>query len=343
MSSGWSVAAVCYVYCRPPTSHRAEPLQQLVLRTAMAMLMFCVCRRDGVRRACAGCGAGHGGRAAAGGGGARGRAAPRRAAGPRRRPQRRRRDLVSYAARRSARCGIRRFVVSNKKTLLSLHTGRATTELYAARGPRRSWPAMEADICRRSRPARLGARRTHGRVPFVFFTGDGNGRRTRQTAPGRGRRQRSLDEIENSNLNATFVLRSQLRSTSLACADLRRNRNSPERGGIIKKLVRGTGRRGRRRGRLRGHPSISAATSEVDVELEDVLGILPVQTDQDFSQSDFTVQTLPSLSMCEEQHEQLEKPKPEYEGSKSSHSDSDELQKTEFDLTDPGNWPGRKK
>ncbi|GBP21523.1 hypothetical protein EVAR_12124_1 [Eumeta japonica] len=85
-----------------------------------------------------------------------------------------------------------------------------------------------------------------------------------------------------------------------------------------------------------GDPSVSAATSEVDVELEDVPGILPVQTDQDFSQSDFTVQTLPSLSMCEEQPEQLEKIKPEYEGSKSPHSDSDELQKTEFDLMDPG-------
>ncbi|GBP11875.1 hypothetical protein EVAR_91326_1 [Eumeta japonica] len=37
-----------------------------------------------------------------------------------------------------------------------------------------------------------------------------------------------------------------------------------------------------------GNPSVSAATSEVDVELEDVPGILPVQMDQDFSQTDFT-------------------------------------------------------
>ncbi|GBP73790.1 hypothetical protein EVAR_42962_1 [Eumeta japonica] len=92
-----------------------------------------------------------------------------------------------------------------------------------------------------------------------------------------------------------------------------------------------------------GNPSVSAATSEVDVELENVPGILPVQTDLDFSQSDFTVQILPSLSMCEEQPDQLEKTKPEYEGSKSPHSDSNELQKTEFDLTDPSNWPGAEK
>lgn len=67
---------------------------------------------------------------------------------------------------------------------------------------------------------------------------------------------------------------------------------------------------------------------------------LPDQTDQDFSQSDFTVQTSRSLSMCEEQPEQLEKTMPEYEGSESPHTDSVELQKTGFDLTDPGNWPG---
>ncbi|CAG5055314.1 unnamed protein product [Parnassius apollo] len=89
-----------------------------------------------------------------------------------------------------------------------------------------------------------------------------------------------------------------------------------------------------------GDPSVSAATSEVDIQLEDVSRTLPDQTDQDFSQSDFTVQTSPSLSMC---GEQLEKTKPEYEGSKSPHSDSDELQKTGFDLTDPGNWPGVEK
>nr|CAH7718296.1 unnamed protein product [Callosobruchus chinensis] len=41
--------------------------------------------------------------------------------------------------------------------------------------------------------------------------------------------------------------------------------------------------------------------------------------------------------MCEGQ---LERTKPEYEESESSHSDLDELQKTEIDLTDPGNWPG---
>ncbi|CAG5000108.1 unnamed protein product [Parnassius apollo] len=62
-----------------------------------------------------------------------------------------------------------------------------------------------------------------------------------------------------------------------------------------------------------GDPSVSAATSEVDIQLEDVSRTLPDQTDQDFSQSDFTVQTSPSLSMC---GEQLEKTKPEYEGSK---------------------------
>ncbi|GBP70985.1 hypothetical protein EVAR_54419_1 [Eumeta japonica] len=91
-----------------------------------------------------------------------------------------------------------------------------------------------------------------------------------------------------------------------------------------------------------GDPSVSAATSEVDIELENVSSTLPDQTNQDFSQSDFTVQTSPSLSMCDEQPEQLEKTKPEYERSKSPHLDSDELQKTGFDLTDPGNWPGWK-
>ncbi|GBP94098.1 Zinc finger MYM-type protein 1 [Eumeta japonica] len=88
-----------------------------------------------------------------------------------------------------------------------------------------------------------------------------------------------------------------------------------------------------------GDPSVSAATSEVDIELENVSSTLPDQTNQDFSQSDLTVQTSPSLSMCDEQPEQLEKTKPEYERSKSPHLDSDELQKTGFDLTDPGNWP----
>ncbi|GBP53239.1 hypothetical protein EVAR_88123_1 [Eumeta japonica] len=58
-------------------------------------------------------------------------------------------------------------------------------------------------------------------------------------------------------------------------------------------------------------------------------------------QSDFTVQALPCLSMCKEQPEQLEKTKPEYGGSKSPHSDSDGLQKTEFD--GPSNYPGVEK
>ncbi|KAK9874325.1 hypothetical protein WA026_002676 [Henosepilachna vigintioctopunctata] len=78
-----------------------------------------------------------------------------------------------------------------------------------------------------------------------------------------------------------------------------------------------------------GDPSVSAATSEVDIELEDVSGTLPDQTNQDFSQSDFTVQTSPSLPMSDELPEQLEKTQPEYERSKSPHSE--ELQKTGFD------------
>lgn len=88
-----------------------------------------------------------------------------------------------------------------------------------------------------------------------------------------------------------------------------------------------------------GDPSVSAATSEVDIEFEDVSGTSPDQTDQDFSQSDFTVQTSPSISMCEEQPEQLEKTKPLESHSESPHSDSDELPNIGFDLTDPGNWP----
>lgn len=95
--------------------------------------------------------------------------------------------------------------------------------------------------------------------------------------------------------------------------------------------------------RREGAPSVSAATSEVDIQLEDVSRTLPNETDQDFSQSDFTEQTSSSLSICEERPEQLETTKPEYEGSKSPHSDSDELQKTGFDLTDPGHWPGVEK
>ncbi|CAG4983634.1 unnamed protein product [Parnassius apollo] len=83
-------------------------------------------------------------------------------------------------------------------------------------------------------------------------------------------------------------------------------------------------------------PSVSAATSEVDIPLEDVSRTLRNQTDRDFLQSNFTVQASPSLLMCEEQPELLEKTKPEYEGSKSPHSVSDEMQKTGFDLTDPG-------
>nr|CAI5823594.1 unnamed protein product [Callosobruchus analis] len=47
--------------------------------------------------------------------------------------------------------------------------------------------------------------------------------------------------------------------------------------------------------------------------------------------------------MCEGQPEQLEKTKPEYEVSKSLNSKLDELQKTGFDLTDPGNWPAVEK
>ncbi|KAK9884976.1 hypothetical protein WA026_009208 [Henosepilachna vigintioctopunctata] len=59
--------------------------------------------------------------------------------------------------------------------------------------------------------------------------------------------------------------------------------------------------------RREGDPSVSAATSEVDIELEAVSGTLPDQTNQDFSQSDFTVQTSPSLSMCDQQPKQFEK------------------------------------
>nr|CAI5851171.1 unnamed protein product [Callosobruchus analis] len=58
---------------------------------------------------------------------------------------------------------------------------------------------------------------------------------------------------------------------------------------------------------------------------------------------DSTVPTSPSLLICEEQPEQLEKTKPEYEGSKSLDSELNELQKTGFDLTDPGNWPAVEK
>ncbi|CAG4979160.1 unnamed protein product [Parnassius apollo] len=89
----------------------------------------------------------------------------------------------------------------------------------------------------------------------------------------------------------------------------------------------------------RAYPSVSNATSKVDIHLEDISRTLRDQMDQEFSQSNFTVQTSPSLSMCEVRPEQLEKTKPEYEESKSSHSDSNEVQKTGFDLTDPGNWP----
>lgn len=85
-------------------------------------------------------------------------------------------------------------------------------------------------------------------------------------------------------------------------------------------------------------PAGSAATSEVDIELEDASGTLRDQMDQDS-----TVPTSPSLSMCEEQPEQFEKTKPEYEGSKSLDLEVDELQKTGFDLTDPGNWPAVEK
>ncbi|CAG4974139.1 unnamed protein product [Parnassius apollo] len=66
-----------------------------------------------------------------------------------------------------------------------------------------------------------------------------------------------------------------------------------------------------------GDPSVSAATSEVGIQLADVSRTLHDQKDQDFSQSNFTVLALPSLTMCEEQPEQLEKTKSEYEESKS--------------------------
>ncbi|KAK9876413.1 hypothetical protein WA026_012727 [Henosepilachna vigintioctopunctata] len=69
--------------------------------------------------------------------------------------------------------------------------------------------------------------------------------------------------------------------------------------------------------------------------------IFPDQTNQDFSQSDSTVQTSPSLSMCDEQSEQLKK-KPEYRRSESPYLDSGEMQKTGFDLTDP-DGPGVEK
>ncbi|GBP20046.1 hypothetical protein EVAR_13813_1 [Eumeta japonica] len=51
------------------------------------------------------------------------------------------------------------------------------------------------------------------------------------------------------------------------------------------------------------------------------------------------MQTLSSLSMCKKQPERLERTKLEYEESKSPH----ELQKTGFDSTDSGNWPGVEK
>ncbi|KAK9881322.1 hypothetical protein WA026_015448 [Henosepilachna vigintioctopunctata] len=76
-----------------------------------------------------------------------------------------------------------------------------------------------------------------------------------------------------------------------------------------------------------GDPSVSAATSDVDIDVEDVSSTLPDQKNQDFSQSDFTVQTSPSLSMCDEEPGKTEKTKPEYEISESPHSDLDELQK----------------
>lgn len=85
-------------------------------------------------------------------------------------------------------------------------------------------------------------------------------------------------------------------------------------------------------------PAGSAATSEVDIELENVSGTLTDQIIQDSR-----VPTSPSLSMCEEQPEQLEKIKPEYEGSKSLDSELDELQTIGVDLTDPGNWPAVEK
>ena len=97
-----------------------------------------------------------------------------------------------------------------------------------------------------------------------------------------------------------------------------------------------------------GKPSVSAATSEVDIQLEDISCTLSDQADQDFSRTvakkttctDLRVQTSSTSSMCEEH---LKRIKPEYKESETAHSDSDELQNTEFDLTDPGNWPDMEK
>lgn len=93
----------------------------------------------------------------------------------------------------------------------------------------------------------------------------------------------------------------------------------------------------------KGDHSMSTATSEFDIQLDDMSRTLPDETNKDFSQSDLTVQTSPFLLMCEEQPEQFERTKSKYEKSKFQYSDSDEEQKIGFDLTDPGNWPGVEK
>lgn len=97
-----------------------------------------------------------------------------------------------------------------------------------------------------------------------------------------------------------------------------------------------------------GDPSASAATSEVDIQFEDIFCTLPDQTDEDFSpivakhttSSDLRAHSLSSSSMCEEE---LEGITPKYEEPQSAHLDSDELLKTGCDLTDPGNWPDMEK